>query len=365
MDYSGNQLLVPEPEDDANRLPGPATPEASPYAVFGLSDKEMQPKPQLQALMDDPEIAGYLQDNNPKAWTRQRLYKAGIGFAVAAVGLMLLFFFAPGNLFRTYTPPPPRDTPKPQAFADTAELPILFRDSIREINAEIDNGNRWQTAFDKLRAFLAEATHRKINPPNNLLLWAHQEMLVILASKEIPPGAYPLSYPDEVFDEFKTLVADTPDPMPFRGGSAYARILISRPEPKEKEEAAAWREKATDVLESLRAAHPTVLDNNRELLAMEAEAHIRQFPKEYVEGDQYLDYHWRRAAHAIVRLYELYGSRDPAVRQIDRRRWQAVYRYFDLTLLTWDPTRIGRLKSIRLDGNEYTRVMIKQELDRL
>lgn len=360
--------LVPEREFGTGSYPTQrsVTGEASPYSGFQLPVTDLKPLPQVDALREDPEIAGYLQDNSPKDWNRRRLAAAGIGFILTLAALAAVFVFAPGNMFRTYAPPPPRDTPKPQPYSDMAALPILFRDAVRDINMEIGDGNRWQYAFDKLRAFLADADAGKISPPDDVLRWARQEMLVILASKEIPPGGYPEAYPDDVFARFRESAdAGGESALPFRGGSAYARILASRPISKDRKDAAEQQERLTGILEALRAAHPELLDNNRELLAIEAENHIRQLPREYVSGDQYLDYHWRRSAHAIVRLYDLYGRRDPSVRQIDRRRWNAVYHYFDLTLFTWDPKRIGRLKSIRLDDTDYTREQIRRELENL
>lgn len=369
MTDDGPPPLLPEREQNPDRLPSPphaagATGEMSPYLPFNLPEPDLKAVPQLDALRADAEIAGYLQDNSPRAWTGRRFARAVIGLALTAAALAAVLFFVPGNALRAYSPPPPRDTPKPQPYHDTAALPILFRDSVREINAEIGDGNRWLAAFDKLDAFIARAKDGSIDPPPEVLLWAEQEMLVILASKEIPPGAHPQGYADLVYGDFReNLPEKTDDPIPFRAGSAYARILAARPLQKDREASAKQQKQLVDLLEQLRAVHPDLLDYNRELLAVEAETHVRLFPKEYVPDDRYLDYHWRRAAHAIVRLYDLYGKRDPGVRQIDRRRWQAVYRYFDLKLFTWDPKKIGRLKSIRLDGAEYSREEIRRILE--
>lgn len=363
-----NQPLVPEREFGTGNYPAErsANADVSPYSAFDLPETDLNSIPQVNALLEDAEIAGYLRGNTPKTWNRNRLLKTGTGFLLTAAALFAMFILTPGNVFRGYSPPAPRDTPKPQPFADAAGLPILFRDAVRDINAEIGDGNRWQTAFDKLRAFLADADSGKIAPPDDVLSWGNQEMLVILASKEIPPGMYPETYPDEIFDNFRDLSDKQNNPAPpFRGSSAYARILASRPTPKDRDDASAKRKRLTGIIENIRAASPEILDNNRELLAIEADNHILQFPREYTPGDQYLDYHWRRAAHAIIRLYDLYGKRDQAVRQIDRRRWNAVYRYFDLTLFTWDPKRLGRLKTARLDGVEYSRDQIRKELEKL
>lgn len=364
MNDTGLNPLVPDPHFNAAITPaGNSAGELSPYASFDLPLSDLTPEPQLDALRIDPEIAGYLQDNSPRAWTRQRLLKTGAGFILTGIALAALFFLLPGNMFRSYMPPAPRDTPKPQPYPDPSSLSILYRDNIRDINAAIGEGNRWRSVYDKLHALLADVESGKIEPPDTVLRWARQEMLVVLASKEIPPGSYPDTYPDEVFDGL-TGILDQPE-IPYRAGSAYARILWSRPFPREREAAGAKHAELTGILEALRAAHPGRLDNNRELLAIEAESHIRQFPDRYTAGDTYLDYHWRRAAHAILRLYELYGKRDINVRRIDRRRWQAVYRYFDLTLFTWDPKRIGRIRTARLDGVEYTREQVKKEIENL
>lgn len=369
MSETGNHPLVPDyyRDDRSAAWPG-AGGEVSPYASFDLPRPDLEPVGQVDALMADPEIAGYLRGNGPGAWNGRRFRNALLGFFVTALVLGAVFFLTPGNLFRSYAPPPPQNTPKPQPYPEVAGLPILFRDSIRDINAEIADGNRWQGAFTKLRDFLAESENGKLDAPADLLLWARQEMLVILASKEIPPNSYPDAYPDEVFQamtELREKTGGLSSPFPFRAGSAYARILSSRPLPRDKTGAQKHNERLTNLMESIRAAHPNILDNNRELLAIEAEAHIRQFPRRYSPGDQFLDYHWRRSAHDILRLYELAGKNDPGVRQIDRRRWQAAYRFFDMTLFTWDPKRIGRIKTARLDGVDYTREQIRKELEKL
>lgn len=364
MRDTGQNPIVPDPSygGGATRVwnaPG----EVSPYAPFDLPGSDLHPESQVDALRADPEISGYLQDTSPRAWTRRRFIRAGAGFVLTAFVLGVLFFFIPSNLFRTYLPPSPRDTPKPLPYAEPSSLSILYRDSVREINASILEGNRWQTVYDRLRGFMTDVSSGRIDPPDDVLRWARQEMLVVLASREIPPGSYSESYADEVFDGL-TGVLSKPE-IPFRAGSAYARILWSRPVPKDGEAALAQRAELTGILEALRAAHPVSLDGSRELLAIEAECHIRQFPRRYVGPDAYLDYHWRRAAHAIVRLYDLYGRRDPNVRRIDRWRWQSVYGYFDITLFTLDPKRFGRLKSVRLDGVEYTRERVKKEIENL
>lgn len=367
--------LIPDSDGDltpAVRMEEENAPERvgaafmpSPYDAFNVKDGDRDSVVQVEALLADPEIAGYIKGNADTAWNRRRIAQCAIGFVVTAACLATLIFFLPGNMLRSYRPPAPQDNPKPQAYADMSTLPILYREGIREINDDIAAGNRWKGAFEKLRAFIGDMDAGKIDPPEELRVWAYQEMLVILASKEIPPDAYADDYPDAINRKLDNALVVTSAPVPFRAGAAYARVLASRPTPKDEAGARSRREGLIDVLERLREENPELLDKNRNLLTIEAEQHILQFPPEYSADNRYLDYHWRRSAHAILRLYDMYGKRDAGVRQIDKQRWQAVLRYFDFTLFTLDTKRLGRLKSIRLDGSDYTREQVRAELEAL
>lgn len=356
----------PDSDEDFNPVvrvqADPARP-LSPYDAFLVPDAERENVPQVEALLADPEIAGYIRGNTDTGWNRTRVMHTLAGFAATALCLAALVLFLPGNMLSGHKPPVPQDTPKPQPYPDAAMLPILYRDTIRDINADIAAGNRWQAAHDKLRRFIADAEGDKTDPPRELRTWALREMLVILASKEIPPAAYTDEYADSVH---AGLQADAgAQAPPFRAEAAYVRLLAARPAAKDAGEAQANRDRLIAVLEKVRGEYPDLLDKNRELLTIEAEQHILRFPAEYGEDNRSLDYHWRRAAHAIVRLYDLYGKRDPAVRQLDRRRWQAVDRYFNFTLFTLDTKRLGRLKEINLDGFTYTRGQVRAELENL
>jgi hypothetical protein len=240
---------------------------------------------------------------------------------------------------------------------------MLYRDSVRDINADIAAGNRWQGTYDKLRRFITDAEENPAASPPDVRVWALQEMLVILASKEIAPDAATDDYVDVVRESLLSAAAG--QPAPFRAEAAYAKLLAARPTLKDAGREKERQTRLVAVLDGLRNEYPDLMDRNRDLLTIEAEQHILQFPKEYGEDNRRLDYHWRRAAHAIVRLYDLFGKRDPAVRQLDRRRWQAVDRYFAFTLLTLDTKRLGRLGEIRLDGTVYTRGQVRGELEKL
>lgn len=351
---------------DGPALPGPASNDIAPYAGLNLPAKELDCVAQVDALRADPEIAGYLRGAGQEPWTRKRYNKAFAGLAITAGLLLAVYALLPGNLFSRYRPPAPQDTPKPQPYAAVAETPILFRESVRDINADLQSAARWRAAFEGLKTLADSGESGGIEPPPELRLWAYQEMLVMLASRELPPGLYSEDYADELYAGIERLLAANPqEAPPFRAASAYARILASRPRPKDAEERRAGLEATAALIETLRAEHGPLVDGNRDLLIAEAETHIALLPREYEAGNRYLDYHWRRAAHAILRLYELYGRNDAAVRQLDRQRWRAVYRYFDYTLLTLDTKRLGRIASARLDGVDYTRADIRAKLDEL
>lgn len=332
---------------------------AEPYQPFSLSNGELEEIQPLQALLADSEVAGYLNSGAAgAAWSPARLRRLGLGL-IAFLALLIPLLFLPGwKMLAGYSPPPPADTPKPQAFAGNVTL--AFRDRIRDINSDVQAGNRWRPAFEKLRALFDAGEEM----PDDLRVWVDSELLVTLASKEIPPDAYDETLPDRVLADLQSRLAAEPGAvLPFRAAAAYAAVLHSLPASKEN---AAEREAAMlAILERLRSDHPVLMDKNRDLLFLEAQQHIAAFPAEYAPQDRHMEYHWRRAAHAIDRLYSLYGSRDGQVRGLDRRRWETVYKYFDFTLLTLDMNRLGRLKTIQLDGKDYSRDDIKHILEQL
>ena len=335
----------------------------APYAEFSIPEAEQEPVSQREALLSNPEIAGYLGGDGAHTTPRNRLFRSGMGLLITALLLTGLFIFLPGNMFHAHITPVPYDTPKPQPYAGVAALPILFREQVRDVNDSIQSG-KWQSAFAGLRALVDETESGKGTLPSELRAWSLEEMLVILASRELPPDSVPAGYRERIFDEVDSLYAESRETPSFRSGSARIRLLDERPVP------AAGRERQEDndifsALEKVREDHPDLMDKNRDILLIEAERHIEAFPGEYAQGDRYLDYHWRRAAHAINRLYDLFGKRDPAARELDRKRWQAVYKYFDFTILTLDTSRLGRLKNIRLDGTDYTREQVRREIERL
>lgn len=351
---------------DGPALPGPDGNDVLPYAGLNLPATELDCVAQVDALRSDPEIAGYLRGAAREPWTRKRYNNALLGLAITAGLLLFAYALFPGNLFSRYQPPAPQDTPRPQPYAAVSETPILFREAVREINADLQSVPRWPSVFDRLQDLADSADSGGIEPPPELRLWAYQEMLVMLASRELPPDLYQEEDADLLYAGLERLLADTTgEAPPFRAGSAYVRILAGRLLPKDAEERRAGLETTAARIEALRAEHGELVEGNRDLLTAEAETHIALLPREYEEGDRYLDYHWRRAAHALFRLYELYGKNDAAVRRLDRRRWEAAYRYFDYTLLTLDAKRLGRIASARLDGVDYTRADIRTKLDGL
>ncbi|MCD8351152.1 MAG: hypothetical protein LUC93_11135 [Planctomycetaceae bacterium] len=352
-------------------LPDEALPthdhgDLSPYAGFSLPEGGVEPVPQRRALEADPEIAGYLHDTGHAPWTRKRYITALTGLAVTAALLVVVYIVAPGSLFSRYRPPAPQDTPKPQPYPNLPSVPILYRETVRSINADLESGTRYGAAFATLQTLIDDDGADAIRPPVEVGIWAREEMLVLLASREVPPDRYTEAYADEVYASLIRLAAERPDTAyPFRGGAAYARVLASRPLPKDAGEARVERERTAALIETLRAENPAATDNNRDLLVAEAETHIALLPDEYISGDRRLDYHWRRAAYAIGRLYTVFGQSDPVIRTLDHRRWEAVYRYFDYTLFTLDTSRIGRIESARLDGVDYTRADIRAKMEEL
>lgn len=350
----------------------PSTPPVSgldaggvhPYAAFNLPAPALEPVSQVDALMADEEIAGYIKSGAQQGWGRKKIGSILGGLSLSLFFLVLLALLLPGNLLSRRRLPVPEDTPKPRLYERVAELPILFRDSVKTINDDFLAGNRWQPAYEKLRNLLREGEEDGLELPRDVRTWGLQEMLVLLASKEISPDAFPPEYPDQAYALLSSTI-DKNAPLPFRAGAAYAKLLAARPPPKGKNDGkeSGERTRLLGVLARLRGNFPELMDKDREMLILEAEQHIAHFPAEYGEDNRYLDYHWRRAAHAINRLYELFGKHDRTVRGLDRRRWQAVYRYFDFTLFTWDPGRVGRLKSITLDGTEYTRPQVGKEIE--
>ncbi len=346
--------------------PAGVPPNLNPYQPFALNPEDCENVSQLEALQNDPEIGGYLKGDGARPWDGKRLTRAGAGFAATVAAVFLLFTFYPGGLFARYTPPTPEVTPKPAAFPNAADLSILYRDSVKDINQLIASDRQWQKVYEQLNRLIADDTGGKAGLPQDLALWSREEMLVVLASKELPPTSYPDNYPGEIFTQLDRDGKRFGVPLSFRSLAAYARLLSDRPLAKSDKDA--LRKRAADilaVLERIRENYPELLDKNRDLLMLEADQHVNLFPKDYSPGDRYLEHHWRRAAAALVKLYTLYGQKDRDIRQLDRKRWQAVLRYFDFTILTWDTSRMGRLKSVRLDGKDYTRDEIRRELEKI
>ncbi len=340
--------------------------KVTPYQQFPVDPGDLENTGQLDALRADPEIGGFLTNDAARPWDARRVGQALAGFVATAAAIFLLYLFYPGGLFTRYTPPVPEITPKPQQFPNAADLSILYRENVRDINRLIAGDRQWQQVFEKLAAFIADDEAGKTALPQDLSLWSREEMLLVLASKELLPAAFPENYPDTIYAQLEREGKRFGVTLPFRAEAAYVRLLADRPLPKKTKDAV--RTRATEVLavlERLRENYPELLDKNRDLLLMEAEQHINLIPKDYSPGDRYLEHHWRRAAATLVKLYTLYGQKDRDLRQLDRKRWQAVLRYFDFTLFTWDTSRMGRLKSVRLDGRDYTRDEIRRELEKI
>lgn len=334
--------------------------EDAAYAAFPLPDEELLPVPQVQALLKEPEIAAYLKSGGGP--TSRRVRRIGAFFLVSLAVLLLVYWLPPWNMLYRYRPPRPAETLKPTPYA--GGIPLLFRDRIRSINDDIAAGDRWGAVFGKLSSLVDDIDAGKVEAPKDMATWARSETLVAMASKEVPPTAYAESYPETVFAGFMR-----PDPrnagtaLPYRAGAAYVRLLQSAP--RGKDNAGEAERRVQEAFERLRSEHGRRVDADGDLLAIEAHNHIAAIPKEYTPNDRLLDYHWRRAANAIDRLYALHGKNDPQARSLDRSRWQAVFRYFDLTLLTWDVDRLGWRKTVTLDGAEYTRDDVKKILERL
>lgn len=350
-------------EDDRNALPVPVAPDvvreltpgsgSEPYADFQLVESDIADIPQIQALFDDPDIAPYLRHGGSPADSRKRGLKAGIGLVASVAVLLALYLLPHWNMFAGYTPPPVAETPKPISF--TGKVPFALQERLKSIHADIADPARSQPAFDQLRTLVADADSNAIELPPELEEWARSELLVAMASRAIDPSSYDEAYPEQIFSGLAELPDRPPGPaFSFRAGAAFTKILHSLP-PGKKDAATARENRLLEVVERLRVDYSPLLDKDRELLTIEAECHIAAFPSQYSQKDRHLDYHWRRAAHAIGKLYEQYGKSDAATRSLDKKRWQAVLRYFDLTLFTWDVDRIGWLKSITLDGREYTK----------
>ena len=352
--------------DDARPLPsGPSSDTTDVCPVGGVVAAEPLPVmpasatganrvPQLDVMLSEPDIAPYLtrgrKDEHPF-----RLRRIALGLTVTLAALFLAYALPSWKMFARYRPPVPAETPKPRAYQ--GEIPLLFRETVKEINAAIDGGNQWQAVFNKLSAFVDAIDSGTTSPATEIEIWARTELLVALASREVPPSAYEEALPEGIYHGLETM--ENAPPVSFRAEAAYVRIRNAASWGKNT---AAAESPVIEHLERLRAAHADLLDNTPELLVIEAERHIAAIPREYAPGNRFLDYHWRRAAHAISRLYALRGGSDAQTRTLDRKRWQGVFKYFDLTLLTWDVGNIGWRKSIVLDGREYTRGEIESVL---
>lgn len=333
----------------------------SAYAGFDLPAGDLATVPQFLALQKDPEIAAYLKSGNGEEPPSRRA-RRGIAFFLFAAAILLAVYLLPAwSMFSRYRPTLPAETQKPAPYA--GDVPLLLRDRIGGINADIAAGDRWRPAFAKLSALVDDLDAGKISAPEELRRWARCETLVAMASKEIPPS-YPDAYPERVFGGLVHAVAQDPDfVIPYRAGAAYVRLLRSAPQTEATARDADRR--ILEALERLRSEHGRRLDADRELLGIEAKCHIAAIPKEYTPNDRYLDYHWRRASHAISRLYSLHGTSDAQAKSLDHARWRTIAGYFDLTLLTWDVERLGWRKTVVLDGKEYSRDDVAKILEQL
>lgn len=361
-DSASDSVPVPAPSGDS--LPD-AGRSGVPEVYSSFTSEELPPAKlekiaPLAALETDAEIAGYLKHGS--AANAGRGKKIVIGFAACAISLFCLYWIPSWSVLARFVPPPPRDTPKPHEYR--GEIPLQFRDVVSEINAEILAGDKWRAAFAGLKSFIDSSRDAPVPPPRELLGWAYTEMLVALASGDLPPDSGDDLRADMVYDDLVGLAAEAPkEPIPFRAAAAYVRALQARSGER------TWREEDSErlitVLERMRDEHATQMDGNGEALAIEAKRHILALPREYRADDRHIDYHWRRAAHAINRLHALGGELEPVRRSLDRERWSIAYGYFDITVLTGEWNRFWRLKKIRLDGREYDRAQIVAILENI
>lgn len=313
----------------------------------------------LDALGEDPEIAGYLKHpaSGKKSDCRKR---ALLGFVLCAGALFCAYWLPGWRLLERYVPPPVRETPKPREYA--GDIPLRFRDEVLDINADIAAGDRLRTVFAKLRRFDETSRNAAPPPPREMSLWANTELLVALASKDLPPRIGAGGVADRTYDSVVALCGTAPElPVPFRASTAYAEILHARLAGNAAD-AGGDGERLAGVLEEMRDAHSAAMDGNATVLAIEADAHIMAFPATYAEGDDALDYHWRRASHALGRLHAVLGADNPVTRGLEAKRWKAVHAYFDVTLLTLDWNRFWRLEKVTLDGRDYTRDEVEKIL---
>lgn len=356
--------ILPERRDD--ELPSPIGEGghpawAAPYAGFQLPAEETASVPQFGALLEDPEIAGYLKQGGEGGWTARRTRRLLLGFLIFVGACAAMYVSRRWTMFHTYRPPPVVETAKPMPF--TEFVPLLFRERIRSINADIASGDKWPSVFDKLAALVNDIDAGGIDAPADIRLWARSETLVAMASREVPPKAFAESYPDRVFRGLAHSLPDADAVLPFRAEAAYVQLLNAAPRNPENTREA--DRKLLIAVELLRRDHGKRLDSSRDLLAIEAKAHIALFPPEYPANNRDLNYNWRRASHAVNRLYTMHGTSDPQTRSLDRKRWEAVSRYFEFTLLTLDYGRLGRLKTVSLDGEEYTQEQVNGILKNL
>ncbi len=317
-----------------NRI-SPAEYSVEAYAAFPLSGGELRSVAPLEALLDDPEIAACLRVASPPG---RGVRKGVIGFGLFAA-LLAAFCLLPGWRMFPKAPaaPAPAATEKPVPFAGTP--PEALRGAVEAVGNDIAAGNRWGRVFAGLAELVgweAPVEDREVR------VWACTELLVSLASRDVAPDWANDALADRAF----ALLTEG-NALSVRACSAYARLLRAAPGGQE----AAAGKKLLAVLETFRALYPEALDRDAELLALEAEQHIAAFPREYDGGERELDYHWRRAAHALGKLSPL----DPGeARLLERRRWERVRGYFDFAL-TLDLQRLGRRGYLTLDGTRYDR----------
>lgn len=352
----------PPPPNAVLREPGAdLTPTA--YAPFGLADSDLEKVSPREALREDGGIGPYLKTSAPDGNAARLRLRAAVGFLVFAAALFCLYAFPEWRLLgHRYAPPTVRETPTPQAF--TGNVPLQFREAVEGINNDIEAGDRWRSVFDKLTALTADLREASPKPPRELPLWAATEALAAVASRNLPPGVASQELPGRLFGEIAALSEEEPKiPVPYRAASAYAKILhgglggnANRAEALEP---------LLTLLERVREEHAAALNKDAEMLAVEADSHVLSFPATYAAGDPGLDYHWRMAAHAVNLLYAKLGGGSPVARALDRKRWEAVYAYFSLTLFTMHWEEFWRLEKIELDGRTYTRDGIQDILEKL